>query len=156
GQPLYVNSVASVAQNVVNRINSALSGPQNPTPQPAPYPAQGGFAQPPQNYQYPPAQQQGYNYPGPSQLPVSQPTPQQWPAQYPSNEYRPKPGSGLAIAFAILGSLTWLVSIPYYILMMVLMTDGRLNGGDSDALAAFATMSTLLSIPTAIIFAVWL
>jgi len=40
--------------------------------------------------------------------------------------------------------------------MMVLMTDGRLNGGDSDALAAFATMSTLLSIPTAIIFAVWL
>lgn len=180
GQNLSINNIATLAQNVFNRVSAVLATlspiPTQPTQiSPNPYPSSNPYQQPsnipqPQN-PYPYAQPQnpqgqanyGFSPQGQQFYPPQgqalyqagvQPSPM--PVVYPGSSGTQQPSSALAITYAVLGSITWLVSIPVYILFMALAIDGRLNGGDEEALAVTSIMTILFSIPTSILFFIWL
>ncbi|MBI4851497.1 MAG: DUF4328 domain-containing protein [Acidobacteria bacterium] len=177
GQNLPINTIATLAQNVFNRISSVLAAQaQNQMPQNNPYANPNPYQQTAQTQQ----QNNPYPFAQPPQTPQGQAnygfSPQGQPiypqgqaiyqsSQPPSIAYPPKgdysgsiqqPGSALAISYAILGTLTWLISLPVYILFMALTLDGRLSGGDEEVLAVTFVLTILMAIPTGILFLIWL
>lgn len=179
GQNLPINNITTLAQNAFNRVSAILAPlaqTQNPVlpgnnpysvPNPYqqtsptqqqnnPYP----YAQPPQgqaNYGFSPQGQQFY----PQGQALYQPGVQAGLAYPPKGAYSSQipmqqPSSSLAIAYSILGTLTWFISIPVYILFMALIFDGRLNGGDEEVFAGTLVLTILMAIPTTVLFFIWL
>jgi hypothetical protein len=166
GQSLSIETIASLAQNAFYRLSSFLAAPQmsNPTPLTPAMPFQQGGYQQQQQQQQQQGGYPGYAYPqppptrpeygfSPQQQQIYPQSPQspiaQWPSQPAGN--LPKPSSVLAISYAILGSLAWIIGIPFYILSMMVSAGERLNGGDTDVLIGTGIVSTLLAIPSTII-----
>lgn len=181
GQNLPLSNIASLAQNAFVRVSNVLTpleqaqNPQNnvnapylppnlyqqtsPTQPHNPFP----YAQPPQGqagFGFSPGQQ-FYPNQGQSQAlyqPNAQPPQMPYPSKgvYPPQIPTQQPSSGLAIGYSILGTLTWFMSIPAYILFMQAMIDGYLSGRDEEALAATIVLTIMFSIPSALLFFIWL
>lgn len=177
GQNLPISSVASLAQNAFNRVtnilaNLALSPMQNPMQNPTP-PIQNPYQQGYQNQQqtYQQGYQQGYQQPqggfaagqqfyqqgqqGQALYPISQQTTAiQYNQTMPTNFQQPS--SALAVLIAVLGSLQWLVSIPFYIVFMMLASGEYVNSGDEEVMVVSGILSFLLAIPNGIMTLIWL
>ena len=174
GQNLPISSVASLAQNAFNRVtnilaNLALSPMQNPIQNPYQQGYQNqqqnqqqnyqqGYQQPPQQggYGFAAGQQQFYQQgqQGQALYPVNQATGMQYNQTMPPNFQQP--GSALAVLIAVLGSLQWLVSIPFYIVFMMLASGEYVNSGDEEVMVISGIFSFLLAIPTGIMSLIWL
>ncbi len=174
GQNLPISSVASLAQNAFNRVtnilaNLALSPMQNPAQNPYQQGYQNQQQNQQQNYQQPyqqPPQQGGYGFAAGQQFYQQG---QQGQALYPVNQQATgmqynqalqpnfqQPGSALATLIAVLGSLQWLVSIPFYIVFMMLASGEYVNSGDEEVMVVSAIFSFLLAIPNGIMTLIWL